>query len=811
MMKAVIMAGGKGTRLRPLTVQTPKPMVPLLGRPVMEYIVEWLKSYRITEIAVTLQYMPDEIIRYFGDGSKWGVQLHYFEEEEPLGTAGSIKNAAAFLDESFFVVSGDALCDFNLFEAAAFHRKHDGLATVLLSRVSEPLEYGMAMLNEDQSIHRFVEKPSWGEIFSDTVNTGIYILDPETVSWIEAGQERDFSKHIFPEMLKRDQVYGMVADGYWSDIGGLAQYRSTQFDMLEGRVNLPLPGIEHKPGIRVEKDAELHPAAHLTAPIYVGKGCRVAEAVQLGSHTVIGANTRIGKRSSLAHAIIGAECMIGDDAELFGTTLSSGVIVEKGASIADNTVIGRGCLLETRSIVREDVKLYPNKQIEAHSVVTQSIIYSSGQRKRLFSGRGIRGQAGTTLSPSFIQRLANAYAKVLKNEYTNRGRQILLSTDASPFAEIMAEILKTGLHAAGFDTLYMSDSSLPVSRWAVKEYSLCGGVHLYLDDNKRDTHVLEFIDEEGLPFHSDLERKLEIHYDREASAFSESGAYGREIDAASLQWHYSQSLIKTVNPEGKRFKKNKVLVSCPSISGKQRIREILAALHGSVEWAPDSFQSKTEFQEAVIRAQADLGVRFDEQMEQLTFIAENGQLLPEQSVYTLQLILQCVYHDSAISVPVYLPNAAEQLVRSYGKHPIRIKSDRRSIMQAGMNQGHCHYYDGMFTLTQLLRYLHEQDVSLSALLKTIPDLSIFKMIAPCSWTNKGRVMRNLLDENKGHPIECIEGIKIYYDHGWSLILPDLEKPMFRIFIQMEDRSSAEQLGKQFCKKIDVYQNEQGVD
>ena len=177
-MKAVIMAGGEGTRLRPLTCDRPKPMVPILGRPMMEYIVKLLVKHHFSEIAVTLQYLPDSIMDFFGSGESYGVSFRYYVEEEPLGTAGSVKNASSFLDDTFLVISGDCLTDIDLTKALKFHREKKAVATIVLTPVENPLEYGVVMAEPKGRIIRFLEKPGWGEVFSDTVNTGIYILSP---------------------------------------------------------------------------------------------------------------------------------------------------------------------------------------------------------------------------------------------------------------------------------------------------------------------------------------------------------------------------------------------------------------------------------------------------------------------------------------------------------------------------------------------------------------------------------------------------------------------------------------------------------
>ncbi|MBD8069144.1 nucleotidyltransferase family protein [Bacillus sp. PS06] len=236
-MKGVIMAGGKGTRLRPLTYHMPKPMVPLLHTPVMEYSIELLKKHGITEIAVTTGYLGNDIKQYFGNGSSWGVELTYFDEITPLGTAGSVKNAEAFLDETFVVISGDILTDFDLTDGIHFHETKNSTLTILMKQMNNPSEYGILTTNSEGKVNRFLEKPTCNEIFSDFINTGIYIVNPSIFSYIPQGECFDFSKDLFPLLLQKDgRVYGFVVSGYWSDIGTFPQYKQTRFDLLNDRV-----------------------------------------------------------------------------------------------------------------------------------------------------------------------------------------------------------------------------------------------------------------------------------------------------------------------------------------------------------------------------------------------------------------------------------------------------------------------------------------------------------------------------------------------------------------------------------------------
>src|SRR5712691_4641633 len=249
-MKAVIMAGGEGTRLRPLTSNAPKPMMPVVNRPMMEHIVKLLKEHGFDDIVVTLAFLPQTIRTYFGDGSEFGVRMAYATEESPLGTAGSVRNAKDELDEPFLVISGDVLTDFDLSEVVRFHEEHKAMATIALKAMENPLEFGIVITRDDGSIDRFLEKPTWGQVFSDTINTGIYVLQPEIFDFIPAGEVVDFSGDVFPAVLARNlPLLGTVVEGYWEDVGTLDAYRAAHEDALAERVELDIPGFKLRDGV----------------------------------------------------------------------------------------------------------------------------------------------------------------------------------------------------------------------------------------------------------------------------------------------------------------------------------------------------------------------------------------------------------------------------------------------------------------------------------------------------------------------------------------------------------------------------------
>ena len=243
-MKAVILAGGEGTRLRPLTSNQPKPMLPMANRPMMEHIVALLAEHGFDDIVVTVAFLANQIRNHFGDGSDYGVRLRYATEETPLGTAGSVRNAADELEDTFLVIAGDVLTDIDLTEVVKAHQAANAFGTIALKRVDNPLEFGIVITREDGQIDRFLEKPTWGQVFSDTINTGIYVLEPDVFDYIPLGEVVDFSGDVFPAMLKRGKpLYGYVADGYWEDVGTLEAYLRAHQDILENKVDIEIDGF----------------------------------------------------------------------------------------------------------------------------------------------------------------------------------------------------------------------------------------------------------------------------------------------------------------------------------------------------------------------------------------------------------------------------------------------------------------------------------------------------------------------------------------------------------------------------------------
>ncbi|NBU63847.1 MAG: nucleotidyl transferase, partial [Chloroflexia bacterium] len=439
-MKAVVMAGGEGSRLRPLTLNRPKPMVPLVDRPVMGHIVELLKRHQITDIVVTVQYMANVIQDHFGDGSAFGVNITYSLEDRPLGTAGSVKLAESLLQEPFLVISGDAVTDIDLTKVCAHHKATGSIATMTLTRVPNPLEFGVAICDEAGFVRELVEKPSWGEVFSDTVNTGIYVFDPAIFDLIESGQPVDWAKQIFPRLLEsKHGIAGCVVDGYWTDVGTLEEYMRATRDYLNGKVNLPRIGRRLGDDVWVDDDVEIAPDAMLHGPLYLGFGAKIKSGAHVIGPTVIRDYSIIDAGAIIDRSIIWRNSYIGERAELRGAVVLRQCNIKNRALLSEGVVVGDQTMINAGAVIGNNVKIWPYKEVDESATVTSSIIWGSQGRRVLFGKQGITGLVNIDLTPEWCARIGAAIGTALP-----LGASITANRDSHHTARMLKRALMAG-------------------------------------------------------------------------------------------------------------------------------------------------------------------------------------------------------------------------------------------------------------------------------------------------------------------------------------------------------------------------------
>ena len=340
-MKAMILAAGVGSRLDPLTRNVPKPLVPIVNRPVMEYLIDLLKKHGFDEIMINTHYLGSQIESYFGDGAKWGVRIHWASEDKLWGDAGSVKRAEAFFKgETFMVIGGDDLTDMDLTAFLHTHKDKKALSSIALSLVDDPSEYGIVLLNEEDRITRFLEKPKGEVVFSNTANTGVYLFEPQVFEYIPADTFFLFGKQVFPLLLEQGlPLYGHLTKAYWKDVGNLQVYKQTQRDVLSGMVEASQPYTEIRPGIWAGSNVQIAETATLTPPLAVGDNVFIKAGAQVGNNTILGSGCIVGENAVVIDSILwqGAEVMPGTHVER--CVVGKECRVQSNAGIFDGTIV----------------------------------------------------------------------------------------------------------------------------------------------------------------------------------------------------------------------------------------------------------------------------------------------------------------------------------------------------------------------------------------------------------------------------------------------------------------------------------------
>ncbi len=399
-MKAVVMAGGEGTRLRPLTSNQPKPMVPIVGKPCMEHILDLLRRHGLTEVVVTLAFMPQAIRAYFGDGESLGIDIDYSVEEQPLGTAGSVRLAHARLAETFLVISGDALCDVDLGGLVEAHRAKGAAVTIGLKSVDNPLEFGIVVTDDDGRVERFLEKPSWGQVFSDTINTGIYVLEPEVLRHVPEDRPYDFSKELFPLLLEMGRpIYGHVLDGYWQDIGNLDQFRQANFDALEGSVQLEVPGLRLRGNLWVSEGVDIDELEPVEGPAFIGPDCRIANGASIGTHTVLSQGVIVRDGARVSRSVVDVGTYVGRSAVIEGAILGRRCDIRDHVRVHEGVAIGDQVTVGPEAIIYPGVRVYPFKEIETGAQVHESVVWETPGSSNVFGRDGATGLVNVDLTP----------------------------------------------------------------------------------------------------------------------------------------------------------------------------------------------------------------------------------------------------------------------------------------------------------------------------------------------------------------------------------------------------------------------------
>lgn len=813
-MKAIIMAGGEGTRLRPLTCKRPKPMMPVVNRPMMEYILELLKTHGIHEIGVTLQYLPGAIRDYFGNGADFGVHMRYYVEEVPLGTAGSVKNAQEFLDQTFVVISGDALTDLDLSRAMEFHRQKGSIATLVLKQVDCPLEYGVVITGKDQKVTQFLEKPSWGEVFSDTVNTGIYILEPEVLNYFEPGQKFDFSKDLFPMLLKdKKPMFGIALPGYWCDIGNLQQYVQAHQDCLTGKVKVSIPGKEVAPGIWIGENTKVHPKAQINGPALIGENCSINASAVIDAFSVIGNGSVVQEQATIKRSVIWDNAYIGFKSSVRGAVIASGVKVNSNSAIYEGSVVGSDSILKERSLLNPDVKLWPGKVIEAGANVGCSLVWGTTKPKNLFGIEGITGLANIDITPEFACRVGAAYGAGL-----GMGARVGVSSDSFPASVMIKDALVCGLQSAGVEVLDFGQGITPMHRFAVRAKECKSGIHVRVHSPNADKINLLFTNEKGGNITRAQERKIEGALDREDSRRIEAKRIIPITEVQGVVEAYIQNLLQGINAENLQKTGQHLVLLYNGANLETFVSKTLGTLGISsenleLEAHPKDWQTYLslleDIQQAVEKHGKATGAILDHNADRLIIVDGNGTVISDEMLTAMLSLIILKEKGGPVIVPVTAPRAIDQLADRYKGMVVRTKTSQQDFLDKILShsnqngepaQYHMMNFDGLSALIRVLDFCAREGITLSELLAEVPEFFLDKKEVVVPWEAKGRVIRRLIEEQTGE-MELLDGVKVFHPQGWALVLPDPEEPLCRVFTEGISMEVAEELTDFYTHKI----------
>jgi len=815
LMKAVIMAGGQGTRLRPLTCSRPKPMVPVANKPIMEYIIELLINHGIVDVAVTLQYMPELIKDYFHDGSEFGINMRYYTEDVPLGTAGSVKNAEEFLDDTFIVISGDALTDIDLKKAIDFHFRKGSVATLVLKKVDIPLEYGVVVTDEEGRITRFLEKPSWGEVFSDTVNTGIYILSPEVLSYIKKNEIFDFSKDLFPMLLKKKMpMFGYITEDYWCDIGDLAAYNQAHMDIMNGQVRLNIEGREIREGLWVGEGTEIDEEAKINSPCIIGKNNRIKANVNIEKYSVIGDYNIINEKSSIKRSIIWKNCIIDKNVQLRGAVVCNKVHLQDNTSAFEHAIIGDETVIKQNAIIKPNIKIWPNKLIEMGVEVNSNLVWGSKCVRSIFGNRGITGEINVDITPEFASKLGAAYGAL----FGGKGK-IGLSCDDSSSAAMIKNAFITGLMSSGVETYDFGKMLLPITRSAVRFYSTDGGIHISTCTDNKARVFIDFLDKNGSNIDRGMERKIENIFLREDFSRCEGDCIKDVKVIPGYSEFYLRSIINNVKSSGMGYR---IVLNSRSPFITNTMKRVLNELGCEVDITDLKLvntktmkESRTSedvkfFTSHVKLSGFDVGVSIEDTSEKMMLVDNKGRIVTEDMFIALiSIIFLKTVRGGTLVVPISASNVVDRIAHENKGKVIRAKTSEQDIMgkilscevKEGMLEQFTMHFDAIAGLVRILDFMSLNNLRLSDIVDMIPEFYMDKREVECPWNAKGTVIRRIMQEGKYKSIETLEGVKIYQDKGWVLVLPDAERPVCKVISEGYSAEFAEELSNIYVNKI----------
>ena len=690
-MKAVVMAGGEGSRLRPLTCTRPKPMIKLMGKPVLGYILDLLIKNGFDDIAVTVRYRAEDIEDYIESLEYENVSVRCVEETRVLGTAGSVKNAAKDWKEPFLVISGDCICDIELSKVMLYHKSIMADVTLVCVPVDDPGEYGTVNLTKSGEIDSFCEKPDWSHASSDLANTGIYVINPNTLDMIPDNVQYDFAAHLFPEMMNEGKrLFGYQTTAYWCDIGDLKSLRACCKDLMSHRVNIELP--ESKNGV-FAPDGHPEGSFDIIPPVYFGKNVKVGMNSVIGPYTVLEDNVTVAENTRLKRSVIMKNSSFGGNCDAIGAISGEKCVIKSNTVALEGACIGDGCVVESGSTVSNNILVWPEKHVPYRSVLTDNLRDGMSEY-HLINADGICGTTFSEMSCERCCRLGEALAS------SSCGGKVGIGYDGTKASKALAMAVLAGLISGGSKISDFGECFESQMGFFVSFCSLDSGI--YISATPKTTEIRLF-GEYGLPLYRKYERELESRYKR--SDFRRCcGSECNEIrDMSSVAEIYEGQLLSSAG-DTIIGSYTKIITANPLI--KETADKCFYLLGCSEKDNPE------------------FSVNYSGRKS--TAKDENGNIITHEQLLVL-CAMDALESGNDICIPFDAPYCIDSMAEKYGRTVYRVGRSPMSDFDGKIAltaRKTMWAYDGLSLIFKVMGILAKKQKKLSELIKEIPGFSI---------------------------------------------------------------------------------------
>ena len=753
-MKAVIMAGGEGSRLRPMTCTAPKPMARILGKPIIEYVFDTLISGGVTHAAITLGYLPHIIENSYEHGYK-NLKLDFIREEEPLGTAGSVKNASAAFKEPFVVISGDAVCDFDIEKIMLYHKASGAMVTIVATDADDPREYGVVKVGEENRVKGFLEKPSWSQAVSSLANTGVYIINPECMKLVPKGKKYDFASDLFPLMIERDMpIYCYHIDGYWCDVGNTDAFLKCQRDAFDGKFNAPVNQSAN--GIYL-KDKLPAGDYGINPPVYIGSDVEIADGAQIGPYAVIDDNCFIGENAKIRRSAVLDNSSVSSDVSVTGAVVCAGAALKKGAAMFEGSVAGSGCVIGESSSIKPGVCIWPGKIIGSGAVVSDNVKYGN-IRSDYFGDDGFDEKNGAVLNAETCVKLGYAVSS------SRFGKRIGIGHDGTKKSSVMHLALTSGLADGGSAIWDFGECFESELKFLINYCSLNSGMFISCSEENR----ISLCGENGLPPCREFERKTESAMNRCEFRVADEKTIGNISDMSGLKMLYFQELLK----------ENEGMFNGFSVSVRSENDKIEDVMRSCFYRMGTKEKSDTVFfiNSRGTHAYAE---------------TESGKIGFEK------LLAICCLDEMRkgrdVAVPYSAPAYIDSLAEKYGKRVLRYlttPADNSDASARKLAKKQIFVRDALFMCAKLVSIMNERCMTLDMLASEIPEKYIERKIFPVNFPVSK--LSGIIGAEKDADASG-EGIRLVRKEGGLLVIPERGGEKIKVFAEADTMEAANEL------------------